>query len=348
MKIKRILDANFNRASEGLRVLEDIARFCLEEKELTLEIKSVRHEVRNVSKQIPELVSHRNATVDVGAGEDFVDTHRSIKSLVLANSKRTQEALRVIEEYLKFLQKADLSKNICTQRFKVYSIEKTVLEKIKIKPDYTLYLVFESKLCKIPPLRAVEEAVKGGVTILQLREKDASTREKLQIGEKLKMIAQEHSIPFIVNDRIDLALALSADGVHLGDEDMPLKYARKILETRIIGISVDNVEQAIQAEVDGADYVSIGSIFQTSTKPSAHGPVGTEIIKQIKDAVNTPVVAIGGITSKNAREVGKAGADGIAVVSDILCSDDPMQAASKLKDAFISEVWNSEKTSKPR
>lgn len=333
MNVKRILDANFNRASEGLRVLEDIARFCLDEKKLTLEIKRTRHEVRDVSKRIPELIFHRDATADVGAGKDF-GRRDDLRSLVLANSKRIQEALRVIEENLKLSQKMDLSKRICTQRFKMYSFEKTMLEKIKRVVDYTLYLVFESNLCKISPMRAVEEAIKGGVTILQLREKDALTREKLQIGEKLKKIAQKHAIPFIVNDRIDLALALNVDGVHLGNEDMPLKYAREILQTQLIGISVDNVEQAIQAEKNGADYISIGSIFQTSTKSDAHGPVGTEIIKRIKHAVDIPVVAIGGITSKNVREVSEAGADGVAVVSEILCADEPMQAAAELKDAL--------------
>ena len=325
-----------------MRVLEDIARFCLDEKELTLEIKNVRHEVRDVSKQIPELIFHRDANADVGAGEDF-GAREDLSSLVSANSKRIQEALRVIEEHLKFFQQADLSKKICAQRFKAYSIEKIMLEKIKMTADYTLYLVFERKLCKIDPFRAVKEAIKGGVTILQLREKDAPIRERLQIGEKLKIIAGEHSIPFIVNDRIDLALVLSADGVHLGDNDMPLKYARKILGPQIIGISVDNVEQAIQAEKDGADYVSIGSIFQTSTKSDAHGPWGTEIIKMIKDATNIPVVAIGGITSENVRKVSEAGADGIAVVSEVLRSDEPMQAAAILKDNFLSSTKRSQK-----
>ena len=180
MDVKRILDANFNRASEGLRVLEDIARFYLNEKSLNLEIKKARHEVRDVSKQLSELVSYRNSNSDVGAGEDFRKPE-DIKSLISANSKRVQEALRVIEEHLKLFGRSDLSETICRQRFKTYSIEKLMLEKIRIPLDYTLYLVFESKLCKIPPLLAVEEAIKGGVTILQLREKDSSIREKLQI-----------------------------------------------------------------------------------------------------------------------------------------------------------------------
>jgi len=333
MTVKRILDVNFNRASEGLRVLEDIARFCLEEKEFTLEIKKARHEVRDVSKQIPGLISHRNAAADVGAGEDF-GSRRDLTSLISANSKRVQEALRVIEEHLKFLPRFDLSKKICSQRFKTYSIEKIMLEKIRVKVDYTLYLVFESRLCKIDPFRAVEKAIKGGVTILQLREKNASIREKLRLGEKLKMIAKEHSIPLIVNDRIDLTMALSADGVHLGADDLPLKYARKILPTQIIGISVENVEQSIQAEKDGADYVAIGSVFHTSTKSDAHGPFGTKIIRKIKDAVNIPVIAIGGITAENVGEVGKAGADGIAVVSEILCSDEPTRAAANLRNSL--------------
>jgi len=342
--IKRVLDANFNRTSEGLRVLEDIARFCLDDKELTLEIKKIRHEVRDISKQIPELVFYRNASSDVGAGEDF-GLRKDLSSIVIANSKRIQEALRVIEENLKFLQRQNLSRKVCKQRFKAYSLEKVMLEKLYKTIDYTLYLVFESKLCNTSPLYAVEEAIKGGVTILQLREKSKSIKERLAIGEEMKKITKKYSIPFIVNDRIDIALALSADGVHLGDEDMPLKYARQILSNRIIGVSVDNLEQAKKAEECGADYISIGSIFKTSTKSDAFGPVGTEVIKQIKDSVNIPVVAIGGITSENVEQVSEAGADGIAVISAILCSEQPMQAASELRSKF--ESTNKKEESQP-
>ena len=200
------------------------------------------------------------------------------------------------------------------------------------KIDWKLYFIADFESSKGKDLVwIVEKAVKGGATVVQLRAKSISTREFLDISMKIHSFLKKKRVPLIINDRIDIALALDADGVHLGQKDMPLQIARKILgKEKIIGISVNNIEEAMEAENNGADYLGVGPVFPTTTKPDVRAPLGIEGLRKIREKIKIPIIAIGGINKSNVHEVYSTGVDGIAVVSAIILSPDPCQAAEKL------------------
>lgn len=201
--------------------------------------------------------------------------------------------------------------------------------------DYSLYLVTDRVLCGGRPLeKIVRESAAGGVSVVQLREKDAGTREFLDRAIAMRRVASNLGIPLIINDRVDIALACRADGVHLGQGDMHCAHARRIAgEHMIIGVSVSTAEEAVEAEADGADYLGPGPMFATPTKADALPPIGLDVLREIRRAVRIPLVAIGGISSTNAGDVIRAGANGVAVVSAIIASPDPGAAALALRSA---------------
>jgi thiamine-phosphate pyrophosphorylase len=199
-------------------------------------------------------------------------------------------------------------------------------------PDYSLYLVTDSDLSLGRPLaQVVRAAVDGGVTCVQVREKGCSTREYIERLMPVRALLTERGVPLIVNDRLDIALALEADGIHLGQTDMPLHLARRIAGDRLlVGISCESRQDAIEAERGGADYVSVSPVFATPTKTDAAPALGLEGVRAIRGAVRVPVVAIGGINATNAADVIRAGADGICVVSAIVSAPVPAAAAASL------------------
>jgi len=177
-------------------------------------------------------------------------------------------------------------------------------------------------------------AIRGGADVLQFRDKAASARTFLKDAERLLSVARRANVPLIINDRVDIACALGADGVHLGQDDLPLEAARRVLGPgRLIGRSTHSLEQARAAEAEGADYIGCGPIFQTPTKPD-YGSIGTELIGQVIDAVRIPVVCIGGIDAWNIAEVLRAGAQRVAVVRAVCAAGDPESAARELKQAL--------------
>lgn len=189
-----------------------------------------------------------------------------------------------------------------------------------------LYVITEPAMRD--PVETAQQVLAAGVRLLQLRDKTATTRDLVRIGEQLRALTRQHDALLIVNDRLDVALAIEADGVHLGQDDLPVAQARQIAGARLlIGVSAETVEEARQAEADGADYLGVGPMFATHTKPDAGAPVGTERLRAIKQAVAIPVFGIGGITLQNAPEVLRAGADGICVISAIVGAPDPADAA---------------------
>lgn len=202
------------------------------------------------------------------------------------------------------------------------------------KPDYSLYLVTDRSLSKgRSTVEIVDAAIRGGVTCVQLREKTCSTREFIDEAIALKNILQQHQVPLFINDRVDVALAVEADGVHLGQSDMKITDARRILKPgMIVGVSAESLQDALRAEDEGADYVGISPVFATGTKTDTAPPLGLDGIRQIRDLVDIPLVAIGGIDASNCTDVISHGADGIAVVSAIVSAENPMQAARDLKD----------------
>ncbi|MCS7301472.1 MAG: thiamine phosphate synthase [Fimbriimonadales bacterium] len=177
------------------------------------------------------------------------------------------------------------------------------------------------------PVQTVRMALEGGARIVQLRDKQATTRQLVQTAQALRTLTRQHGALLIVNDRLDVALAAGADGVHLGQDDLPVALARRIAgDALIIGVSAETVEEAQQAQADGANYLGVGPMFATQTKPDAGAPVGPERLRAIKSAVAIPVFGIGGITLQNAGAVLAAGADGICVASAIVGAPDPRAA----------------------
>jgi len=182
-------------------------------------------------------------------------------------------------------------------------------------------------------LHVAEAAILGGADVVQLRDKGASSRRFYEVALQLRVLTREANVPLIVNDRLDIALAADADGVHVGRTDLPASVVRKILgPEKILGVSADTVEEAILAEKDGADYLGVGPVFEArGTKPDAGVPLGLDLIGRIRRRCRLPIVAIGGITAENARMVREAGADAAAVISAIASADDMAEAAMRLK-----------------
>jgi len=203
--------------------------------------------------------------------------------------------------------------------------------------DYSLYLVTDRGLARgRSTFDIVKAAVSGGVTCVQLREKDCSTLEFIEQALAIKNFLGEREVPLIINDRLDVALAVAADGVHLGQSDMPLEMARKIAgPSMLIGISAESVQDAVQAEKGGADYLGVSPIYATPTKTDTVFPLGLEGLREIKKRVKIPLVGIGGLNKFNAAEVIRNGADGVAVVSAIVAAEDPGTAAINLKQIIV-------------
>ncbi len=198
--------------------------------------------------------------------------------------------------------------------------------------DLTLYLVTDRGLAKSGSLEeVVEKAVQGGATLVQLREKEGDTGELYEKAKALKEILAPYHIPLIIDDRIDVALAVDADGVHVGQSDMPADAARKLIgPDKILGVSAHNLEEALKAEKDGADYLGVGAMYPTATKKDAN-VTSKEELEKIRNTVHIPLVAIGGINAQTIPDFAKGSTDGFAIVSAIMAAEDPKQTAGELK-----------------
>lgn len=198
--------------------------------------------------------------------------------------------------------------------------------------DLSLYLVTDKNLTFLPnQYETIEEAVKGGVTVVQLREKNLSTKQFVEEAIKIKNILQKYNVPLVINDRLDVCLACDADGIHIGQDDMPYEIARKLLpKGKIIGLSVETFEQADEANSLDVDYIAISPVFSTPTKTDTKQPFGIEGIRKVRQISKHKIVSIGGINLSNAEEIIKAGSDGIAVVSAIVSNYEPQNAAKEL------------------
>ena len=203
--------------------------------------------------------------------------------------------------------------------------------------DYSVYLVTDRRNKTDEEfLNIIDEAIKGGTTVVQLREKTASTKEFYDLALRVKEITSRYGVPLLINDRIDIALAIDSEGVHIGQDDMPADIAREIIgEDKILGVSASTVEEAKKAENDSADYIGSGAVFPTATKDDADS-VSKEELKEIVDSIDIPVVAIGGITVENASSLKDSGIAGFSVVSAIMSAEDPKEASKKLKEIYLS------------
>lgn len=336
--MKRIIDANLNRATEALRVIEEIARFYLDNEKIAQELKFSRHELAKVIDiNYNTLLKSRDTENDVGVNISNPTEKTNILDIYKANFKRLQQALRVLAEYGNS-EGIDISvfEKI---RYNSYTLEKNMFEelskKIKINrlKEAKLYLVTDRTNYSNQDefLDKVALALKGGVQIVQLREKTASAKEIVDLARKIKQLCSLYNAIFIINDRIDIAQIVGVDGVHLGQDDIDIHSARHILgDDVIIGISTHCPEQAAKAMEDGADYIGVGPVFTTPTKPGRQA-VGLEYVKWAKDNVNIPWYAIGGINLDNIDQVLEAGASRIAVVRAIINADSPDEVSALIR-----------------
>jgi len=200
---------------------------------------------------------------------------------------------------------------------------------LKLEKRLRLYVITDGRL--VDEVEGTEKALKGGATAIQLRMKGEPTRKMIEVGKKLRKLTEEYDALFFVNDRVDVAMAVDADGAHLGQEDMPVETAREIAPELIIGVSASSVQEAVEAENGGADYIGAGAVFPTSTKSDAEF-LGIEALEEIVRRVRIPVVAIGGITHENVLEVLRRGAHGVAVISAIMGADDIEGAARRMRE----------------
>jgi thiamine-phosphate pyrophosphorylase len=340
LEILRILDANANRAREALRVLEDYARFILNSQPLTQTAKSLRHDLTTTLQQyISEALPHRDTPADVGAAIKTT-TEKSrpdIAAVVIAAGKRAAEALRTMEEFLKIPSQADAAK-IESLRYRLYDLEQKLsatLRPANLLAEVRLYVLITESLCKHPWLRTAESAIDGGADCLQLREKNLPDDELLRRAKSLTDLCHRRGVLCIINDRPDIALLSGADGVHLGQDDLPIPQARKILGMRkIIGLSTHNLQQAQAAVEAGADYIGVGPIFKSSTKSRDFLP-GLEYAAAAANRISIPRFAIAGITLENVRQVLETGIRAVAVTAAVIGADDVAAAAKKMKEALL-------------
>lgn len=205
---------------------------------------------------------------------------------------------------------------------------------------WRLYVITDERLGRgRSHFQIAEAAIRGGADVVQLRDKTASSRRLYEIALQMRRLTRETGVPFVVNDRLDVALAADADGVHIGREDLPASVARRILGPgRILGVSAETVEEAVTAEMEGADYLGVGPVFEArGSKADAGEPLGLDLIERIRRECRLPIVAIGGINAENARSVRDAGADAAAVISAVASSEDVAQAARLLKLVLCGE-----------
>ncbi|MDP2919473.1 MAG: thiamine phosphate synthase [Dehalococcoidia bacterium] len=339
----RIVDASLNRTAEGLRYLEDVSRFILNDALLTRRLKSLRREL--ITSEFPfqkQLMESRDAAGDVGiTGRKPEKTEvRDLPTSIIANARRGQEALRTLEEFSKVVTFSPslTSQKLEQARFELYTIEKEMLGRL-LRKDKTesirgVYVIIDMQSLKgRDHVEVTRQVIQGGARVIQLRDKTLDRGQLLPIAMEMQQVCAENNALFIVNDYTDLVLAVRADGVHLGQTDLPVSIVRKLIPLDIlIGCSVYNAEQAVKAAEDGADYVAVGAIYQTPSKESV--VVGLDVLRKVKTAVSLPVVAIGGINLENIAEVREAGADAVSVISAVLGAKSPETATRKLMKKF--------------
>ena len=330
--ICRILDANLDRAREGLRIVEEWCRFGLNSTELAAECKQLRQEVAKWHTQ--ELRAFRDTPGDVGTELTHPQEQKraDIQQLLQVNLCRVQEALRVLEEYGK-LYLSDMGVAFKQMRYRVYTLESNLLgyqRQQKLLRSY-LYLVTSPSESLFS---TVEAALQGGLSLVQYRDKTANDDVRFQVAQKLRQLCHSYEALFIVNDRVDLAMAVDADGVHLGQQDMPIATARQLLGAhRIVGRSTTNPDEMQRAIAEGADYIGVGPVYETPTKvdkPAA----GFEYVRYVAQNSSIPWFAIGGIDPSNLNDVLSAGAQRIAVVRAIMLAEQP----TLVTQYFISQL----------
>ncbi len=330
----RILDANLDRAREGLRIIEEWCRFGLNARSLTEECKQLRQDLANW--HTPELRAARDTPGDPGTELTHPQEQKraSLSSLLQANFCRVEEALRVLEEYGK-LYHPDMGGAFKQMRYQVYTLESRLLgyQRHQLLLQSRLYLVTSPSDALFS---VVEAALQGGLTLVQYRDKTADDSDRLTQAQKLCQLCHQYGGLFIINDRIDLALAVDADGVHLGQQDIPTAIARQLLGPQhIIGRSTTNPDEMQRAIQEGADYIGVGPVYETPTKVDK-AAVGLDYVRYAAAHSPIPWFAIGGIDVSNLNDVISAGAERMAVVRALMEAEQP----TLVTQYFISQLNN--------
>jgi thiamine-phosphate pyrophosphorylase len=338
----RILDANANRAREALRVLEDHCRFVLNDAFLSGRLKTLRHELTAALAELPAslLLQSRDTEHDVGAGITTPQEQEraSLTHVVQANAKRLQEALRSLEEFGKVLS-PKLGQAMEQLRYQVYTLERALVIGADARQrlaDARLYVLVTDAGCRASLAGTIREAVEGGADIVQLREKNLPDRVLLERAKQVRQQTRQLGVLFLVNDRPDVALLAEVDGVHLGQEDVPLQEARRLLgPDALIGVSTHDLTQVRRAVLEGASYIGIGPTFQSRTKSFDAFP-GLDFIRAAVAETSLPAFALGGIRPDNVAQVVAAGCRRIAVSEVICAAEDPRGVARALKRALTA------------
>ncbi len=344
VEIGRILDASASRAREGLRVVENYVRFVLDDHGLTRRLKEVRHRLAAALRGFdPEmLLASRDVGGDVGTHIMTASemARESPRAVLTANFKRTAEALRTLEEYGK-LYNEWVAGRFEVLRYDVYTLEKLVLTASashRSLADARL-MVLVGGLPTLGTLTwVVGEALAGGADVIQLREKGLTDREWLSRAREVRILTAQAKATFVVNDRPDLARLAGADGVHLGQDDVTVRDARRIVgPNALVGVSTHDLEQLDRAVLDAAGYLGVGPVFASRTK-GFDDLAGLSFVRRAAEATNLPWFAIGGIDEANIGEAIEAGARRVAVGSAVVHAEVPRRAAAALK-ARLDETW---------
>lgn len=355
----RIIDANLNRSREGFRVLEDYARFVRNDGNLSGRLKNLRHELVAAENFLPQrfaeelrsgelgtspLLVSRDTAHDVGTQLSTVaeNVRNDMSDVVIANSRRVQESLRSLEEFGKLVS-PQFAATVKQIRYRSYTLQQQLAmsaagassslrdTRIQKLHNAVLYVLITESACQLPWEKVVEASLRGGVDVLQLREKHLNDRELMRRSRWIADACREANRLFIVNDRPDIAVAANADGVHVGQDEFAVADVRAVIRSdQIVGVSTHSLQQALEAQTDGADYIGVGPTFPSTTKSFEEYP-GLELVRQVFGNVQLPAFAIGGIDGNNLSEVVQAGGSRVAVTACVSASADPASVPGELR-----------------
>lgn len=336
----RILDANFDRAREGLRVIEEWCRFGLESQKLTADCKQLRQSLAGWHH--PLLRMARNTPEDPGTQLTHPQeaTRADLPTVLQANFCRVQEALRVLEEYGKVYD-AEMAAACKQMRYQIYTLESQLQPRQRWQQLLNAPLYLVTSPCE-HLVSVVEAALQGGLRLVQYREKHAHDAERFAIAQTLCQLCHQYNALFIVNDRIDIAVAVDADGVHLGQQDMAMTVARQLLgPDKLVGRSTTCPQEMERAIQEQADYIGVGPVYETPTK-AGKAAVGHDYVRYADQHAPMPWYAIGGIDDSNLADVLAAGATRVAVVRAIMDAASPTEAVQQMLQLFQNDIVASE------
>lgn len=342
--IYRTLDAAANRCREGLRVLEDFARFRWNDGVLTSRLKEVRHRVSRLTEELAggSLLRFRDTPGDVGTSIHTASeaSRETDVDLLTANCKRVQESLRTLEEFGKRLD-PERAGQFGQLRYESYTLEQALLTTLHARQrleDLRVCVLVTEAACRGGLERIVRGALDGGCGMIQLREKSLPDREILSLADRLREWTRQAGALLILNDRPDLAALSDADGVHVGQDDLSPSEARRIVgPDRLVGVSTHSIEQARAAVLAGADYLGVGPVFPSRTK-EFDVFAGLAYVREVAAEIPLPWLAIGGIDDHNLPELAAAGAQRIAVSRVLSDADDPAAVAQRLHQILRADL----------